>query len=128
MRAGQGVLPVSYGGYVGTHSKFLHRKRCAIRRSGRPVRRLPLSGRRSEDGAERLHFESLFPARWDGSDPDALPTGIRESGFTLDEGAEQGARRHTEAAFALAHRITGVLLPPKPSESPEFACALVTLP
>ncbi|WP_369206199.1 DUF6461 domain-containing protein [Streptomyces sp. PU-14G] len=81
-----------------------------------------------EDGVTRLHFEPLFPRRRDGSHPDELLTAMRESGFDLSEGDDASFDGHTEAAFALAERITGVRLTPELFASAEFVCARVAEP
>ncbi len=61
------------------------------------------------DGELRLHFEPLFPHERDGADPDGAVALMREVGFDLrDDSADVEAT--TEAAFALAERLTGVRL------------------
>jgi hypothetical protein len=81
-----------------------------------------------QDGRTRLHFEPLFAHQRDGSDPDGLLTEMKESGFDLREDDDRDFTGHTEAAFALAHRITGVRLTPELFASLEFTCGMVTLP
>jgi hypothetical protein len=80
-----------------------------------------------EDGETRLRFEPLFAHARDGSHADEpeLLAGMRESGFDLREGEERSYDLHTEAAFALAHRLTGVHLTPELFASLEFTGALV---
>ncbi|MFD7326263.1 DUF6461 domain-containing protein [Streptomyces sp. NPDC059875] len=81
-----------------------------------------------EDGATRLHFEPLFAYHRDGSHPDELLTEMRESGFDLSDDDDRDFDGHTEAAFALAHRITGVRLTPELFASAEFICGLAPAP
>jgi hypothetical protein len=80
-----------------------------------------------EDGEVRLHFEPLFPYHRDGTRPDELLTEMQESGFSLDEG-DQDFEDHTEAAFALAHRLTGIRLTPELFASAEFTCGIAPVP
>ncbi|WP_175407598.1 DUF6461 domain-containing protein [Streptomyces sp. TRM64462] len=73
------------------------------------------------DGDLRLHFEPLFPYARDGADADAhgAVALMREVGFDLrEEGGDIGAT--TEAAFALAERLTGVRLTPGLLDEAEF--------
>ncbi|MDT0342857.1 DUF6461 domain-containing protein [Streptomyces litchfieldiae] len=79
------------------------------------------------DGAVRLHFEPLFAYDRDGSHPDELLTEMRDLGFALSD-EEEPDPDHTEAAFALAHRITGIRLTPGLFASAEFRCGLATVP
>ncbi|WP_164904723.1 DUF6461 domain-containing protein [Streptomyces cyaneus] len=79
-----------------------------------------------EDGEVRLHFEPLFPFHRDGTRPDELVEEMRASGFDLSEGG--GFEGHTEAAFALAHRITGIRLTPELFASAEFSCGIAPVP
>ncbi|MDJ1133206.1 DUF6461 domain-containing protein [Streptomyces iconiensis] len=81
-----------------------------------------------EDGAVRLTFAPLFPHHRDGSHPDELLTAMRESGFDLSGGEDASFDGHTEAAFALAERITGVHLTPELFDSAEFVCGRVPVP
>ncbi|MET9973267.1 DUF6461 domain-containing protein, partial [Streptomyces sp. NPDC006356] len=81
-----------------------------------------------EDGETRLHFEPLCPSRRDGSHADEILTEMRESGFDLRDGRDRDHTRHTEAAFALAHRLTGIRLTPELFESAEFTCGTAPLP
>lgn len=127
---GDWTLMVEYNGYVGNAARVM----LPVSR-GRTVvshfRNINAVGHFHwfEDGTERLHFEPLFPDQRDGSDPDALLAEMREAGFALDGGSDgNSVRRHTEAAFALAHHITGVRLTPELFASLEFTCAMVTLP
>jgi hypothetical protein len=73
------------------------------------------------DGELLLHFEPLSPYRRDGSRADGFLVEMRESGFRLDPDAELDDR-NTEAAFALAERITGVRLTAELLDSLEFTC------
>ncbi|MGW4891895.1 DUF6461 domain-containing protein [Kitasatospora sp. NPDC004240] len=64
-----------------------------------------------EHGRNRLHFEPLFPAQRDGEDAEApgIPELLEHCGFDLrEEGTTKNL--HTEAAFALAERLTDVRL------------------
>ncbi|WP_406273069.1 DUF6461 domain-containing protein [Actinacidiphila glaucinigra] len=81
-----------------------------------------------QDGAVRLHFEPLFPYQRDGTHPDELVTVMRESGFELSDADDRAFDEHNEAAFALAHRITGVRLAPELLASAEFVCGLAPVP
>lgn len=81
-----------------------------------------------QDGTTRLHFEPLFPSHRDGTHPDELLTAMREAGFDLSEEEDRDFRAHTEAAFALAHRITGQLLTPQLFAAAEFVCGLAPVP
>ncbi|MEV0482283.1 DUF6461 domain-containing protein [Streptomyces sp. NPDC050508] len=83
-----------------------------------------------EDGDIRLHFEPLFAYARDGSHADEpeLLAEMRESGFDLREDKDRHYGLHTEATFALAHRLTGVLLTPELFASLEFTGALVPVP
>lgn len=83
------------------------------------------------DGATRLHFEPLFAYHRDGTHPDELLTAMRESGFELEEPGDDDfdeSIEHTEAAFALAHRITGVHLTPRLFAAADFSCGIVPIP
>ncbi|MDQ0603196.1 hypothetical protein QF037_007541 [Streptomyces canus] len=77
-----------------------------------------------EDGDIRLHFEPLFPYARDGSRPDGLLAEMRESGFDLRDADDRDFGPHTEASFALAHRLTGVRLTPELFASAEFRCGI----
>ncbi|MFJ8471386.1 DUF6461 domain-containing protein [Kitasatospora sp. NPDC094011] len=72
-----------------------------------------------ERGACRLQFEPLFADQKDGTDADApgVPELLAACGFQLD-----GERHelHTEAAFALAERLTDVRLGPERLEAAAF--------
>jgi hypothetical protein len=81
-----------------------------------------------EDGELRLHFEPLFVYHRDGTHPDELLVEMRESGFDLSKDDDRDYTHHTEAAFALAHRITGVRLTPELFASGEFLCGLAREP
>ncbi|WP_329034271.1 DUF6461 domain-containing protein [Streptomyces sp. NBC_00178] len=81
-----------------------------------------------EDGTTRLHFEPLFAHQRDGSHPDGILTEMEGAGFDMDETDECNFERHTEAAFALAERLTGVRLTPEVLASAEFTCGRVPDP
>ncbi|MEV7771060.1 DUF6461 domain-containing protein [Kitasatospora sp. NPDC086791] len=72
-----------------------------------------------EHGGCRLHFEPLFADQRDGSDADApgIPELLTACGFDL--GGERTGL-HTEAAFALAERLTEVRLDPERLEAATF--------
>ncbi|MGW1840384.1 DUF6461 domain-containing protein [Streptomyces sp. NPDC002067] len=80
------------------------------------------------DGAIRLHFEPLFAHDRDGTHPDELIDAMRESGFDLSDADDRVIDAHTEAAFALAHHLTGVRLSPELFERAEFCCGSVPMP
>ncbi|MFF2074014.1 DUF6461 domain-containing protein [Kitasatospora sp. NPDC058162] len=67
----------------------------------------------------RLQFEPLFPDQRHGNDADApgIPELLMACGFRLD--GERG-ELHTEAAFALAERLTDVRLTPERLEAATF--------
>lgn len=126
---GDWTLMVEYNGYVGNRSELMDpvsRGRTVVSHF-RNVNAVD-SFYWSEDGEIRLGFEPLFPSHRHGTDPDGLLTEMRESGFDLRADDERDFTGHTEAAFALAHRITGVRLTPELFGSLEFTCALVTVP
>ncbi|MBP0448337.1 hypothetical protein J5Y04_02065 [Kitasatospora sp. RG8] len=96
-----------------------------------------------EGAANRLHFEPLFPTQRDGEDAEA--PGIAEllahCGFDLtdDEDADAapdpapdavdaGPRLHTEAAFALAERLTDVRLTPERLDTAGFRLGYAPVP
>ncbi|MFJ9678445.1 DUF6461 domain-containing protein [Streptomyces sp. NPDC101194] len=81
-----------------------------------------------EDGERRLHFEPLFAHSRDGSDPDGSLDTMRAAGFDLSEDDERSYELHTEAAFALAERLTGVRLTRELLDASEFVCGAVPLP
>ncbi|MFD5461382.1 DUF6461 domain-containing protein [Kitasatospora sp. NPDC127059] len=72
-----------------------------------------------EQGACRLQFEPLFADQRHGTDADApgVPELLTACGFRLD--GERGDL-HTEAAFALAERLTEVRLDPARLEAATF--------
>ncbi|MBD0691419.1 DUF6461 domain-containing protein [Streptomyces sp. CBMA123] len=72
-----------------------------------------------ERGECRLRFEPLFADQRDGTDADAPGTSelLTACGFRLD--GERG-ELHTEAAFALAERLTDVRLGPERLEAATF--------
>lgn len=80
------------------------------------------------DGTVRLHFEPLFAHHRDGSHPDALLTEMREAGFDLRDADDCDTDGHTEAAFALAHRLTGIRLTPELFDTAEFTCGIAPVP
>ncbi|MFI2201225.1 DUF6461 domain-containing protein [Streptomyces sp. NPDC020192] len=126
---GDWTLMVEYNGYVGTRDEVirpLSRGRTVVSH----FRNVNAVDRFSwwQDGDQRLHFEPLFPSQRHGSHPDELLKEMEQAGFDLSEDDDRDFRRHTEAAFALAQRITGVQLTPELFEELEFTCGLVTLP
>ncbi|MFG2911956.1 DUF6461 domain-containing protein [Kitasatospora sp. NPDC048298] len=72
-----------------------------------------------EHGIQRLHFEPLFPDQRNGSDAEApgIPQLLADCGFQLES---QEFKLHTEAAFALAERLTDVRLDPHRLEAATF--------
>ncbi|WP_369182660.1 DUF6461 domain-containing protein [Streptomyces sp. Y1] len=72
-----------------------------------------------EHGSCRLHFEPLFPDDRHGSDADApgIPELMTHCGFHLDT---EDHELCTEAAFALAERLTDVRLSPERLEAATF--------
>ncbi|WP_283136314.1 DUF6461 domain-containing protein [Rhizohabitans arisaemae] len=80
----------------------------------------------AEDGDIRVSFEPLFPTARAGSTPDALVEQMREAGFDLRENG--GYELHTEAAFALAERLTGVRLTPELFGSRSFTWGTAAVP
>ncbi|XRQ09089.1 DUF6461 domain-containing protein [Actinomadura welshii] len=80
-----------------------------------------------EDGTLRTFFEPLFPTARDGSTPDELVEAMKEAGFDLeeDEETEPDFSMTTEAAFALAERLTGVHLTPELLDKATFTTGLV---
>ncbi|AUY49058.1 DUF6461 domain-containing protein [Streptomyces sp. CB01881] len=100
-----------------------------------------------EGAANRLHFEPLFPTQRDGEDAEA--PGIAEllahCGFDLTDDEHAGAdpapspdtdpdaaearpRLHTEAAFALAERLTDVRLTPERLDAAGFRLGYAPVP
>lgn len=79
-----------------------------------------------EDGTLRTYFEPLFPTERDGSTPDELVDAMEEVGFDLhpDEEVFEDLPT-TEAAFALAARLTGVHLTPDLLDEATFSTGLV---
>ena len=80
------------------------------------------------DGVVQLSFEPLFASDRDGESPDVLLETMREVGFQVDDSDTDVADvKHTEAAFALAERITGVVLTPDVLDNATFALGRVRL-
>ncbi|MEU5876053.1 DUF6461 domain-containing protein [Spirillospora sp. NPDC047279] len=79
-----------------------------------------------EDGSRRTAFEPLFPGHRDGSAPDELVNVMAEVGFDLQQDEdEQDFSLTTEAAFALAERLSGVRLTPEVLDKATFTTGLV---
>jgi hypothetical protein len=79
-----------------------------------------------EDGTLRTSFEPLFPTQRDEATPDELVELMAEVGFDLEEDEdEQDFSMTTEAAFALAERLTGVHLTPDLLDKATFVTGLV---
>ncbi|GAA1590175.1 hypothetical protein GCM10009678_85660 [Actinomadura kijaniata] len=79
-----------------------------------------------EDGTLRTFFEPLFPIDRDGSTPDELVELMAEVGFDLRADEEEVADSlTTEAAFALAARLTGAHLTPELLGQATFTAGLV---
>lgn len=81
-----------------------------------------------EDSELRLHFEPLFAYARDGSDPDGLVDDMRAAGFDLSDGEDGDFDLVSEAAFALAERVTGVRLTQRLLATSEFTGGVVSLP
>ncbi|HEY1178039.1 MAG TPA: DUF6461 domain-containing protein [Phytomonospora sp.] len=82
-----------------------------------------------DDGGLRLYFEPLFAFHRDGPDAEVLAPEMLAAGFDLgdDEETEPDYENHTEAAWALGERLTGVRVTPELLETGVFACGLVTV-
>ncbi|QFG24279.1 DUF6461 domain-containing protein [Actinomadura sp. WMMB 499] len=78
-----------------------------------------------DDGTLRTSFEPLFPTQRATPDPDGLVGLMEEVGFDLREGDEHDFSMLTEAAFALAERLTGVRVTPDVLDDATFATGLV---
>ncbi|WP_236239169.1 DUF6461 domain-containing protein [Streptomyces sp. CC228A] len=79
---------------------------------------------RYSDGRLRLRFEPLFPCAGGGAEAESAVALMREVGFDLErEGGSLSAT--TEAAFALAERMTGVRLTPELLDAADFLCGSV---
>ena len=66
------------------------------------------------DGKVALTFEPLFPDQRSGATPDVLIDSMREVGFPVDGSAyDDGEFHQSEAAFALAERVTAVRIGPE---------------
>ncbi|CAL9332643.1 hypothetical protein SUDANB106_00160 [Streptomyces sp. enrichment culture] len=81
-----------------------------------------------QDGVERLSFEPLFPYRRGGSTPEVAVEQMRVAGFDLRAGTERDIGLPTQAAFALAERLTGVQVTRELLETAPFTGTLVGLP
>jgi hypothetical protein len=81
-----------------------------------------------EDGLLRVHFEPLFPTARDGPDGEALRPTLTDVGFDLSEDPERPPQHHTQAAFALAERLTSVAITPALLTTSEFLCGIAPLP
>jgi hypothetical protein len=79
-----------------------------------------------EDGTVKLHFEPLFPARRNGTDPDGLVDVMHDIGFEFDGDADFDLC--TEASFALAEHLTHVRLTPELLEFATFTCGVAPNP
>ena len=78
----------------------------------------------------RLYFEPLFPNQRHGSDPDGLLDPMRDVGFDVTDTYSpysEGPWVQTEAAFALAERLTGVTVMPKLLLNSEFPAGWVNV-
>lgn len=81
-----------------------------------------------EDGEPRLRFQPLFPYAREGSDPDGSVEDMRAVGFDLSEDEDGDFELESEAAFALAERLTGVRLTRELLDTSEFVGGEVPLP
>lgn len=103
------ALMVESNGYIGIRHEFItplsHGTRLVAH-----YRNVNAVGRFcwAENEDIRLSFEPLFPRWREGSDPDALTDVMWEVGFVPDGDTELP----TQAAFALAHRLTAIRLTP----------------
>jgi len=75
-----------------------------------------------DDGVLRLHFEPLFAVHRDGPDAETLVPELLAAGFNLDE--DGGYEMHTEAAWALGERLTGVRITPETLTGATFLCGV----
>ncbi|MEU8900223.1 DUF6461 domain-containing protein [Nocardia sp. NPDC048505] len=128
-RVGEWALMVESNGYLGTISTViqpLSRGRTVVShfRNVNAVDHFYWY----EDGALRLHFEPLFAHSREGSHAEEFAAEMRESGFDLSADEDRDFEWHTEAAFALAHRVTGVRLTPELFATAEFTCGLAPRP
>ncbi len=80
----------------------------------------------AEDGVIRLYFEPMNACYREGSTPDAVAGVMRNAGFDLR--VEGEAEHCTEAALALAERITGVRGTPALLEESTYHCGIVPVP
>jgi hypothetical protein len=80
-----------------------------------------------EDGDVRLAFTPLSACYREGSTPDAVVDLMREVGFDVSE-ADAEADHPTEAALALAERLTGVHLTPEFLEQATYTCGVARDP
>ncbi len=82
-----------------------------------------------EGGEVVLQFEPLFPSRRSGrrADDDDITAEMSAAGFDPREGEERDFQHHTEAAFALAERITGVRVTPEFFDGASYVGGLVPL-
>jgi hypothetical protein len=76
------------------------------------------------NGDLRLSFEPLFPSRRSGSDADGQLDAMLRAGFDLSDAEDRDFSLHTEAAFALAERLTGVRVTAELLESADYLCGM----
>ena len=80
-----------------------------------------------EDGDIRLTFTPLSSCYREGSTPNAVVDLMREVGFDVSEDDAE-ADHPTEAALALAERMTGVHLTPQLLEQATYICGVAPAP
>ncbi|WP_262402355.1 DUF6461 domain-containing protein [Actinomadura sp. CNU-125] len=78
-----------------------------------------------EDGELRTSFEPMLPIHRAGSAPDGLVESMAEVGFELRGWDDREPSLHTEAAFALAERLTGVRVTAELLDKATFAAGIV---
>lgn len=78
-----------------------------------------------DDGEHRLHFEPLFANFREGPEAETLAEEMRAVGFDLSDDEDADYENHTEAAWALAERLTGVRVTARMLDETPFVCGLV---
>jgi len=106
---GDWVFAVEICGTHGVYSEFME----PVSTGGRAVTHLRTGAAKDyfawwENGEVMTRFEPLFPYSRRGKTPDALVDLMAEVGFDLRDDADRSYETHTEAAFALAERLSGV--------------------
>lgn len=125
-RGGDWVLALEINGMVGTTDEFM----TALSTGSTAVSHY-LNGNALdifswyENGELRTRFEPLAPSRRSGRTPDALVDDMRQAGFDL---TGTTYRHHTEAAFALAERLTGVRVTEAMLDNADYQTGIVEMP